>query len=119
MQKRVMHDYQAVELKQKHDFKRPRNREETSSFLCNFFYCFFCPFVCRRSPLIHKDLPDLAQLDTAEVATDPLRTVWNQSYANYHQQRAAYDRTLVGFAILFLSLQILDHFAVYPRNHLH
>ncbi|KAA6398603.1 MAG: putative ATP-binding cassette sub-family C member Sur, partial [Streblomastix strix] len=74
------------------EVKRPKNLEESHWFLCNLFYCFFMPFVCRVKHVTEEDIWPVEDKYTCELQTQRGYAGWGPKYAKYLDEVAEYER---------------------------
>ena len=73
------------------EFVRPINEEEHSFFILNLFYCFFFPFVCRKTPIQNKDIPYCAKNDKSELVLSKVSKNWNPKVNKYLNELSDYE----------------------------
>ena len=104
-QKSVQSSNQSNEQKQS-EWIRSKNWEEASPFICNLFFCFYFPFICRIDPLTEDDVPVVAETDKSERSTEILRKKWQplyQEFVNGIKNAQEYACFLLSLSSLFLS----------------
>lgn len=74
------------------EWKRSKNWEEASPLLCNIFYCFYFPFICRIAPLREENIPQISDKDKSQLNTDMFRSNWDPVTREYGRQMAEYER---------------------------
>jgi hypothetical protein len=68
------------------------NTEEAACFLCNLFYVFFFPIVCRCSDLETWHIPKIHSKDYAHTATERGEIGFAKKYKVYLEEKEEYDR---------------------------
>lgn len=71
------------------------NLEEKHPLLCNLFYCFFFPYVCRCSPLELWEIFEVHTSDLAEVAVERGERGFAKRCEKYYKELAAYEKEKV------------------------
>ena len=66
-----------------HQVNRRKNYEEDYPFIANFFFCFYCPYICRVKPIVEEDVPIPAKHDQSSYTFRTLRDTWMPIYENY------------------------------------
>lgn len=74
------------------EWKRCKNWEEASPLICNIFYCFYFPFICRIAPLREENIPQISDKDKSQLNTDIFRSKWDPVARGYGRQMAEYER---------------------------
>ena len=65
------------------EVNRRKNYEEDLPFICNFFYWFYCPYVCRIKQVHEEDVPTPAPQDKSDYTFPTLRETWDPLYDDY------------------------------------
>ena len=65
------------------EWKRSTNYEEAMPFICNIFYFFYFPYVCRIAPLMEEDIPQIAEADKGRDMTTKLSNNWTPLFNQY------------------------------------
>lgn len=75
----------------KPEWKRSKNWEESSPFICNLFFCFYFPFVCRFSPLREENVPEIYKEDKSDSNTERLSKYWNPAFLEYVEKNEKFE----------------------------
>ena len=73
------------------EIKRAKNYEDSHLFICNLFFCFMMPFICRCSPITEKNIPNASKDDTCDVVMSKVSPRWKQKYSQYLDDMIQYD----------------------------
>ncbi|KAA6352898.1 MAG: hypothetical protein EZS28_051575, partial [Streblomastix strix] len=68
------------------EIKREPNKEDQHPFICNLFYIFFLPFVCRIRPVTKEDVYQVAKDDRTEENAMKVSAGWDKSVKKYIKQ---------------------------------
>lgn len=80
-------------IKQKEtEWKRYKNWEESSPLICNLFYFFYFPFICRIAPIHEEDIPQISDKDKSKLNIDAFRSKWEPAVKEYNEKMAEYER---------------------------
>ncbi|KAK2954208.1 Multidrug resistance-associated protein [Blattamonas nauphoetae] len=63
------------------------NLEDKHPFILNLFFCFFCPFICRRTPIRTHDIPSISENDKTLLRYSVFEKRWTpivESFMNSH-----------------------------------
>lgn len=74
------------------EWNRYKNWEEASPLICNLFYCFYFPFICRVAPLREENIPQISDVDKSQLNTDMFRSNWEPVAKEYEEKMAEYER---------------------------
>lgn len=74
------------------EWKRYKNWEESSPLICNLFYCFYFPFICRIAPLREENIPQISENDKSQLNTDIFREQWEPVAKEYGEKMLEYER---------------------------
>ncbi|KAK2954114.1 Multidrug resistance-associated protein [Blattamonas nauphoetae] len=73
------------------EFVRQKNLEESHNWIANLFFCFYCPLVCRCSPVTDKDIYECHSLDRASRNIGRAEKLWEQPAHDYITKRKAFE----------------------------
>ena len=69
------------------EIKRSVALEERHLCICNLFYCFLFPLICRCSPIMDADIPMTMTGDRSEDIMTNLSPSWKQAYSDYLKKK--------------------------------
>ena len=76
------------------EIKRHANEEDAHPLIANLFFCYFFPYICRRTPLTDPDMPIGRKSDDTKDATRTLKARWQPEYDQYAQRRKQYEEKI-------------------------
>jgi hypothetical protein len=71
--------------------RRKPNAEEHAFFICNMFFIFFLPYVCRIKPVSDEDIPEPDSRDSSELAYNKTKDGWAKRYLKYSNELEKYE----------------------------
>lgn len=78
----------------KYEWKRTKNLEEAYPFICNLFFFFYFPYICRIKPIREEDIPVIAEEDKSELNTKKLKDHWDSLLVQYLKDLKEYEEKL-------------------------
>ena len=75
-----------------HEIKRSIALEQRFPFILNLFYCFMFPYICRCSPILDEDMPQVMTVNSGDTVMAKVEPLWTKAHEQYRKDKIEYDQ---------------------------